>query len=532
MSWKPVPQEEYELSRETTRDSQDELDDSTGSNNAFDSHLLTGQHVQKSTWTYAWFFLLSLIPPRLRVRRLRRRGKRRADQARRSCCRRSLFRKLAIVSYSFLAFVVLSVIVSALFFPSYTHRPLHYKALADRMQLSDRPGRGNPYQEKVFIAASIFDRKGDLLGGSWGQSILDLVDLLGPDNVFVSIYENDSGAKGMQALELFGRRLPCEHHVHYEDHINFDTLPHITLPDGSHRVKRIAYLAEVRNRALQPLDTSDIRYDKLLYLNDVLFKPEDAVHLLFSTHVDLSGVAKYRAACSMDFINPFQFYDTFASRDLEGYSMGIPFFPWFSAAGEAESRKDVMAEKDAVRVRSCWGGMVAFDARFFQSANEEDLNTAASVSPANVTAPYRFRVEDDLYWDASECCLIHADIQGTEPEDVGIYMNPFIRVAYGATSFSWLDITRRFERVYTPIQYLVDILAAMPKYNPRRAERPWEQVEESVWVANSSLPSGGSFQILPRVASHSGYCGRRRLPVIKKKFREGSRNWEFLPVPS
>ena len=530
MSWKTVQEEEYELSRETTRTSLDEFDaEADASSN---SHLLSGQNVQASTWTYAWFLLLSLLPPRLRIRRLRRRGKRRVDPKNRSYCRRSAYKKFAAVSYSFLAFVVVSIITAAVFFPSYTHRPEHYQALSEQMSTTERPGRGNARQEKVFIAASIFDRNGDLLGGDWGQSVLDLIDLLGPENTYLSIYENDSGAKGMQALELFDRRLPCEHSLKYEDHINFDTLPHVTLPDGARRVKRIAYLAEVRNRALRPLETLETRFDKLLYLNDIYFKPEDAVHLLFSTNAAETGVAQYRAACSLDFFNPFQFYDTFASRDLQGYSMGIPFFPWFGTAGEAESRKDVIAGKDAVRVKSCWGGMVAFDAKFFQGADEDELQTAASQSPTNTTAPYRFRVEDDLYWDASECCLIHADIQSTDPENTGIFMNPFVRVGYTAGTFKWLGFTRRWERVYTPIQYMVDIIAAMPKYNPRRAEQPWDSVDEEVWIANSSKPLGGSFESIPRLATHSGYCGRRRLPVIKKNFREGSRNWEFLKIPS
>ena len=436
------------------------------------------------------------------------------------------------MSYSFLAFVVASTVIAGVFFPSYTHRPPHYQGLSEQIAISDRPGRGNARQEKVFIAASIFDPHGELLGGDWGQSVLDLIDLLGPENTYLSVYENDSGAKGMQALEIFDRRVPCEHTLNYEDHIDFASIPHVTLPDGSKRVKRIAYLAEVRNRALRPLDVLETRFDKLLFLNDVWFKPEDTIHLLFSTNAAETGVAQYRAACSLDFFNPVQFYDTFASRDLEGYSMGIPFFPWFGAAGEAESRKDVMAGKDAVRVRSCWGGMVAFDAKFFQSSNEDELQTAVSESPTNITAPYRFRVEEDLYWDASECCLIHADIQGTDPEDVGIYTNPFIRVAYSARTFSWLDISRRWERIYTPIQYLVDIIAAMPAHNSRRHEKPWESVEESVWIANLSKPLGGSFESVPRLATHSGYCGRRRLPVIKKNLREGTRNWEFMKVPA
>ena len=529
MPWKADHREEYGLGHEHDFDSQDEYE--LHANASFDAPLLPGQHVPSSTWTSAWFLLLSLIPPRLRVRRLRRRSKQRIDALRRPFLRRSVVRKVSFLVYGLLTTILVSVIFAALFFPSYTHLPPHYVDLQKRMRSSDRSARGNLHQEKVFIAASIFDRNGKLLGGDWGQNVLDLVDILGPDNVFLSIYENDSGAKGMQALELFESRVPCPHQVKYEDHISFDTLPHVTLPNGSERVKRIAYLAEVRNRALAPLYYTDVKYDKLLYLNDVIFDPEDVIQLLFSTNIDETGRTNYRAACALDFINPVLFYDTFATRDLEGYSMGLPLYPWFSTAGSAQSRTDVRDERDAVRVRSCWGGMVAFDAKYFQLTSDRAVNTAASQSPTNLTLPYRFRVEEDLYWDASECCLIHADIQRPDPQDAGIYMNPFVRVAYNPITYSWLGVTRRFEKVWIPVQYVINHLANLPADNPRRAEQPWEEVEESIWVTNSSLANRGSFEMVPRVATHSGFCGRRRLPVIKKNFREGSRNWEFLPVP-
>lgn len=107
-------------------------------------------------------------------------------------------------------------------------------------------------------------------------------------------------------------------------------MPKVTLPDGTERIKRIAYSAEVRNQALQPLEESDIVYDKILFRDDVLFDPIDAAQLLFSTNVNEHGHGKasYHAACAVDFINPFMFYDTFATRDIEGYSMSVPFFPW------------------------------------------------------------------------------------------------------------------------------------------------------------------------------------------------------------
>jgi Cryptococcal mannosyltransferase 1. len=275
-------------------------------------------------------------------------------------------------------------------------------------------------------------------------------------------------------------------------------------------VKRIEYLAQVRNKALKPLeDNPGTRYDKLLYLNDILFDPIDAVQLLFSTNANEDGISQYRAACAVDFDNAFKFYDTYATRDLQGYSMGLPFFPWFSTAGNGESRRDVLAGKDAVRVRSCWGGMVAFDAKYFQSP------------PPTSTTPVRFRSGQDLFWEASECCLIHADIQDPQTNvddiaDTGIYMNPYVRVAYDPRTLSWLRFTRRFEKLYSFLHNLGNHLVGLPWYNPRRTEVPGQSVQETVWIPDASQDGGGSFQTVDRVAGNDGYCGRRGFSYCRR----------------
>jgi hypothetical protein len=390
----------------------------------------------------------------------------------------------------------------------------------------------NIHDQKIFIAASIYDKGGKLLGGDWADNVLELIQLLGPKNAFLSIYVNDSGPEARTALEGLQQRVPCEHELVFEDHLSTEGLPHIQI-FGQQRVKRIEYLAEVRNRALEPLATATTMFDKILYLNDVVFHPIEAAQLLFSTHTVADGVTEYRAACAVDFINPFKFYDTFATRDAEGYSMGLPFYPWFAAGGDETSHNDVLEGKDAVRVRSCWGGMVAFDARFFQKQpGDYELITAGNQSPANFSTPYRFRAEKDQYWDASECCLIHADIQSPEHGNSGIYMNPFVRVAYDSTTLSWLGFTRRFERLYTPIHWLIDVCTSKPYFNPRRHEEPWQQVEETVWIPDQSLPNNGSYHQVTRTASHAGFCGRRGLALLKEDITEGEKNWEYVRPPA
>ncbi|KAJ5579521.1 uncharacterized protein N7459_005506 [Penicillium hispanicum] len=449
-----------------------------------------------------------------------------ASSARPTCGRRFLFRRRCCYLHVVFGIIFALVLLTSIFRPSYTHPPAHYSALRRSALDKSYAGRGNPRNEQVFIAASLYDRGGELAGGQWGTQLLQLVDMLGPNNVFVSIYENDSGAEGQAALRELEKQIPSEKSIVFEEHLDYKSVPSVTIPGGEKRVKRIEYLAQVRNKALQPLDDHpERRYDKLLYLNDILFNPVDALQLLFSTNVNENGVSQYRAACAVDFDNPFKFYDTYATRDLQGYSMGLPFFPWFSTAGHGESRKDVLRGKDAVRVRSCWGGMVAFDARYFQT------------QPRSLTTPVRFRAGPDLFWEASECCLIHADIQDPQNKvdeitDTGVYMNPYVRVAYDRRTLSWLGVTRRFEKLYSFLHNLGNHLVGLPWYNPRRTEGPGQSVQETVWVSDATQDGGGSFQTVDRIAGNDGYCGRRGLQVIVEHRKPGQKGFESIPVPS
>jgi hypothetical protein len=309
-------------------------------------------------------------------------------------------------------------------------------------------------------------------------------------------------------------------------------------------MKRIAFLAEVRNRALRPLDMdSSTRYDRLLYINDVVFNPIDAVQLLFSTNINSDGRADYGAACALDFINPFKFYDRFATRDFEGYTLGIPFFPFFTDAGSAVSRNDILNQVDAVRVRSCWGGMTAFEARWFQeksvrrNSSDEPLKNALSDITADIS-PLRFRYEKDPFWDASECCLIHADLtflrHGRDAKISGIFTNPYIRVAYDSKSLGWLPITRRVERLYPIVHNLLNHLVGMPSKNPRRLEMPGDEVVEKVWkfeTGNNGNNHRGHYEDVERRAGTGRFCGNRQLLVLNENPKKGEKRWKSVPLP-
>jgi len=162
--------------------------------------------------------------------------------------RRSILRLIYWSFFSVPYILILLVLVASIFFPSYTVRPAHYAELHQRALSSDVPGRANPYSEKVFIAAALYEEKGHLTSGAWGRAVLQLIDLLGPDNVYLSVYEDNPDLKTKQSMKQFREKVNCNSTIIYED-LDLSTLPHTTLPTGEERLKRIAFLADVRNRA-------------------------------------------------------------------------------------------------------------------------------------------------------------------------------------------------------------------------------------------------------------------------------------------
>lgn len=510
----------------------------------------------------------------------------RHEQFPRTRRKRSRYHRLWRLTLHLPYFLIALLIVTGVFFPSYSNPPQRYDDLRRRVLGSTREGAANPHNEKVFIAASLYDKNGGLLRGDWGRSVLHLIDMLGHDNVFVSIYENDPSEAAMLAMADFRERLPCESSIVHEE-LDTSELDHVLTTDGTHKLKRMSFLADVRNRALRPLEDGtstayQTNWDKLLYLNDVVFDPVDAANLLLNTNVhERTGRTDYRAACSVDFINPFKFYDTFATRDAEGYDMGVPFYPWFTNAGEGRSRRDVLEQKDAVRVKSCWGGMVAFEANWFRSAKqlaekgkatapssttmdsdevstkEEPMYPADSQittsahniltrSPADntTTSPLRFRSQPETFWEASECCLIHADLASAAsrtPNQPAIYLNPYIRVAYSRSTLRWLGLARRFERLYPHIHTLINWIGKRPGFNERQFEREGEEVGHWVWRWDEPRAGNGTdVQLTGRyvretvMAQAGGFCGTRKLQVMREgeSKRKGGKNWGSEVVPA
>jgi glycosyltransferase involved in cell wall biosynthesis len=269
-----------------------------------------------------------------------------------------------------------------------------------------------------------------ILRSHWNQAVVDTANAIsrGGGGVFVSIVENGSQDGTKAALiqlreKLDERNIPNLITMSETTHLDeISKLPDeesedwIMTPRGKLARRRIPYLAASRNLALQPLYNSSITtipFDKIVFLNDVVFNALDVANLLATRDGD------YAAACSLDFDKPPHFYDTFAFRDAETGNKLIKTWPFFRAR---ESRQALKAGR-AVPMTSCWNGIVAMDAAPFYP--DED-NTALMFRglPLGLAK---------AHVEASECCLIHADNPLTE--DKGVWLNSAVRVGYSGAAY-------------------------------------------------------------------------------------------------
>lgn len=275
--------------------------------------------------------------------------------------------------------------------------------------------------QKIFIA-SIHWNNEPILRSKWNLAVLDLVDYFGVENVYVSIYESGSWDDSKGALRVLENELEkkgVRRTVRLSETTHADELKQpatdgwIQTPRGKKELRRIPYLSKLRNLALEPLsDLSDgTKFDKVLFLNDVVFTTEDVTTLLATRDGD------YSAACSLDFAKPPHYYDTFALRDNDGHEAVTSTFPYF----RSKASRSAMISGHPVPVQSCWNGIVAFDAAPFYDPDR-----------------LKFRgVPDSLalhHVEGSECCLIHVDNPLTQSH--GVWLNPNVRVGYSSEAYA------------------------------------------------------------------------------------------------
>jgi hypothetical protein len=113
---------------------------------------------------------------------------------------------------------------------------------------------------------------------------------MGPENVFVGIWENGSQDKTKELREF-----SIDHSIS----LNTAQKPKLDTPNIlNFSSNRIVCLAKVRNHLLDLLQQLSIplaKFDKVLFINDVLFAADDIIDLLRTNN------GTFDAACAMDF---------------------------------------------------------------------------------------------------------------------------------------------------------------------------------------------------------------------------------------
>jgi hypothetical protein len=236
---------------------------------------------------------------------------------------------------------------------------LHTISLYQSQQAALRAAPSPRNTKRVYIAAQHWNTA-HILESHWNKALSALVQELGIENVFVSIYESGSYDYTKDALRELDRTLDELHvqkniilsEISHADEIAQQPTGHgwIKAPSGETELRRIPFLASVRNRVFEPLETlvaQGERFDTILFLNDVVFTTEDVLRLLHTNGGD------YAAACSLDFSKPPAFYDTFALRDSSGHEAMMSTWPYF----RSRLSRNAMEKGLPVPVTSCWNGM-------------------------------------------------------------------------------------------------------------------------------------------------------------------------------
>lgn len=143
--------------------------------------------------------------------------------------------------------------------------------------------------ERIYIA-SIHWNNGPVLRDHWNDAVVKLAETIGPENIFVSVFESgswdDSKAALLEldsALDRIGvRRNITVSDVTHADEIAAPPAEHgwIDTPRGRKELRRIPYLSRLRNISLQPmydLLREGVTFDRILFLNDVVFTVCDSI---------------------------------------------------------------------------------------------------------------------------------------------------------------------------------------------------------------------------------------------------------------
>lgn len=146
------------------------------------------------------------------------------------------------------------------------------------------------HKDRIFIASMHWNNE-RIIRSHWSAAVLDLVRYFGADNVYISIVESGSwdDTKGaLRELDQELGRLGVERSIEIYDKTHEDEIERVPEADesgwiltsrGRKELRRIPYLADIRNRVMDKLGQlaegtngkGKRFFDKVLWVNDVVF---------------------------------------------------------------------------------------------------------------------------------------------------------------------------------------------------------------------------------------------------------------------
>lgn len=148
-------------------------------------------------------------------------------------------------------------------------------------------------RQRIYIASLHWNNE-RILRSHWNDAVVALATALGPQNVFITIYESGSWDDSKGALRDLDAKLD-QHgirrnitlsEVTHADEISVEDKGSgwVDTPRGKRELRRIPYLSRLRNLTLEPLrelyQLHREQFDKVLFLNDVVFTVGSHVALL------------------------------------------------------------------------------------------------------------------------------------------------------------------------------------------------------------------------------------------------------------
>lgn len=290
--------------------------------------------------------------------------------------------------------------------------------------------------ETIYIVSLLYNSEHIL--PHYSRSLLQTIEDIGRDRVFVSIFENNSTDASPMLLRKLEAELERRNVAH---NINSTSMP--SELGMWERIERLSFL---RNQAMKPFydqvpyGLQGRPFTRVLWINNVIFEPK-TVHALLQT-----DGGSFDQACTVDYFW-LGYYDIWVLRDKNQKTVR-PLWPFFR---DADDRRAVESRRP-IAVNSCWNGMTAFDARWFSNTSFSARNSTPAKtwepvisslprpiirndsSEKPVTLPLQFRTS--RICNASESQLTSLDMHRlAHPRRPKIILNSDLVVAYDAPTY-------------------------------------------------------------------------------------------------